>query len=275
MAATPCTVGRSTLSGAVLVDLAGLLVVVEDVECAVVGAEVVAVGHVGMRLRNCVELRIAPVLRRPFEQFQIHHVIDDNEEVLLFPDLAPATNESKFLVIPFRESLCAIQQDTLVLRFRREAQGVAHARHQHEPDVVVAGVVADLVLDCGELLGGSFQVFRLRELVEVPKRTGEEAAAPVLRLYRHELVILPPLGKAVLLPFHLFHETAILFRRAREDRGQLRLQRGLVSGFRRRLRKERGSYQKCKCHQFLHESFSVCCCQKVYRQMALSVNRFP
>ena len=186
---------------------------------AAVGTEVMRVRLIRLAARDDIALRVAPVLRVPLEELEVHHVVDDDDEartevVLLWRPrpVVPAADQAEIVVVPRPKRRRRVVQERGIARVAREAQAVARRAVRAEADVVVVRVVAERL---DQLLRPvrSRRLPRLlaRQLVKVPERTGDEAAAPVLRRDHLVLPLLPgPRNLVRRLVLHRLQQRAVM-----------------------------------------------------------------
>ena len=264
VAARPGALHVAALARVVGAHAAGHGIVVEDVVGTAVRTVMVRVRDVGLAARDLVRLRVAAVLGVPLEELEVHHVVDDHD--VLRAEVAaallgrvPAADEAEVVVEARAERGGRVVQELGVALVAREAQAVAGRAVGAEAHVVVARVVAqglDQAFRVGDGLVLPKRVARV--LVEVPERAGEEAAAPVLRLDRHELAVLKALRERIgRLGLHRLKQGAVMRPRLLEDAGQglQQLVFGRGSGLYARGGRERRGQQ-----QFLHDTFLLLGC---------------
>jgi hypothetical protein len=137
---------------------------------------------VGVAHGDVVEGRITAVSRRPEEQLEVHHVVDDDQ---VGPGgvgtLAPRAERADAGVEAAGERLGGGEQDRDERAVARGAQGVAEAREDLEADVVVTRVELLPLHGPRARERAALQVVVSRAVEQRPQATGEEAAGPPLR----------------------------------------------------------------------------------------------
>ncbi len=140
----------------------------------------------------------------------------------------PRPDHPQLRHIPLTQRIRAVQQNLFVSFGLRQPQPVPRAAIEHEADVVIAAVVADLLQHAGVAQRLRLERLIARRLVEQPEASGEKAARPALRIDGHQLTVLPPLRETVLRPLHPFHQPTILLGATGEDAGDGRTEGGFV-----------------------------------------------
>ena len=154
------------------------LVVVEDMVGAAVRAEMVRHRLRRVRTRNFVKPLVAAVLRRPLEKLEVHHVVGDDEEVVLLVKRAPAANKPKAGVEALRERRRRLAQEIIVLVSPEKTTGVAERAVHDEADVVVVGDLRVRRNGLGPDNRPVLEELVARRLVEIPERPREMARRP-------------------------------------------------------------------------------------------------
>ena len=130
-----------------------------------------------MRHRNFIETRIAAVNRSVEQQFEIHHVIDDNRAFPAFVRV-PRHNHAGLGLKPRRQRTRRLNQHVPVCRIAGDSVTVAVTASHSESDVVIRSQVFDPFESFGLFRRARFPLRITGQLVQKPQRTGEETADP-------------------------------------------------------------------------------------------------
>ncbi len=156
-----------------------------------VGTEVVFHRLVGVRDGHVAQRTVARTFGGPHQQFEVHHVVDDDRILPFVLVVVPRADQPHFGLEARRQRARPGEQHLLVGLVSREAQPVAETAIEHEPHVVVVGGVF-LPLDARGVHPSVFQHPGIAAvLVDVPQHAREKAAAPPARIRRDVPAVLP------------------------------------------------------------------------------------
>ena len=166
-------------------------VVGDQVAGAEVGAEMVFQRLVSMRYGHVAQRLVARTVGGPHQQFEVHHVVDDDRILPFVAVVVPRADQPYFGFEARRQRARPGEQHLLVGLVSREAQSVAETAIEHEPHVMVVGGVFFPLDACGEHPGVLQHPGVAAVLVDVPQHAREKAAAPPARIRRDVLAVLP------------------------------------------------------------------------------------
>ena len=128
------------------------------------------------------------------EQFEVHHVVDDDRiapSALGLPAAidVPRLDHPRLRVVARGERAGRRHHHGAVGGRRGETQGVAVAAIDHESHVVVPSQILHAVEDIRMTACALGPLFVAREAIHIPKRSGEKAAHPVVDRYVFDLAV--------------------------------------------------------------------------------------
>ena len=173
-----------------------------------VGTEVVFHRLVGVRDGHVAQRTVARTFGGPHQQFEVHHVVDDDRILPFVLVVVPRADQPHFGLEARRQRARPGEQHLLVGLVSREAQPVAETAIEHEPHVVVVGGVF-LPLDARGVHPSVFQHPGIAAvLVDVPQHAREKAAAPPARIRRDVPAVLPRARQAAFARAVFFRPSA-------------------------------------------------------------------
>ena len=128
---------------------------------------------------------VARELGRLEEQFQIHHVVDDDGTFpapFRLPAVSfhvPALDDLGLLVETCAERLGRLDHHVLIFFLMAQAETVAVAAVDDEADVMVPGEITGLIKSLGVFLCQRQQRGIAGQFIQIPHAAGEEPAPPV------------------------------------------------------------------------------------------------
>lgn len=176
------------LAGLVMFYLSGVGVVVQPVIEAVVRAEMVFEGRIGVGYGDAVERTVARFAGGPEEELEVHHVVDNHHVVVR---LAVVRLDAAYCRVEAGGQRAGTVQENLpVFRPGVDPVGVAVAAIHHETDVVRIDIILLGLEQFQHPEGFGVELAVARPFVEIEQGAGVEAAAP-------------PLGVAGFEPLHV------------------------------------------------------------------------
>ena len=181
---------------------------------AIVITEMIFHRRIGMRDRDIIETVIAGSLACPRQQFEVHHIIDDNR-ILPFTIIGkvPGTDRFDHRVESGTERAGACHQYILISGILCQAVTIAIATIKHETYIVVTRHMLYFFQASGKKFGILLQLGSGITFIQVPEFTGEETAAPPIAVAGFQFAILDALRQPAFLLFQLFGHKQRLFGR--------------------------------------------------------------
>jgi len=159
---------------------------------------------VGVRNRHLPERLVARITGRPQQEFEVHHVVDDDRVLPLVAVVVPRADQPHFRLETRRQRPGSGEQHLFVGLVPGEAQSVAETAIQHESHVVVVGRIF-FAFDARGVHPGVFQNPRIAAVfIHVPQRSRKKSAAPPARIRRNILAVLPRARQAAFAAAVLF-----------------------------------------------------------------------
>jgi len=132
-------------------DVAAFRIVIHEMIAAGVVAEMILPGSIGVTQGDLPQPLSPTLAGGESEQFEVHHVIDDDR---IFPAAeVPGTDLADLGIEARGKRLRALHQDPAVALVLRQAVAVAITATEHEPDVMITGVVLEALQPRGVILG--------------------------------------------------------------------------------------------------------------------------
>ena len=181
---------------------------------AIVITEMIFHRRIGMRNRDIMETVIAGSLACPRQQFEVHHIIDDNR-ILPFTIIGkvPGTDRLDHRVEPGTERTGACHQHILVSGILCQPVTVAIATIKHEAYIVIIRHMLHFFQAFGKKSGILLQFGSRIVFIQIPEFTGEETAAPPIAVAGFQFAIFDALRQPAILLFQLFGHKQRLFGR--------------------------------------------------------------
>lgn len=155
---------------------ARFFVVPHDVVRAGIGTIVVVHRDIGVRLGHFIIGVVARKMRRYGQQFEVHHVVDDDR---IPPLVGVPRTGAAYCGIETCGEVARCRNDYVAIGLLvRQAVAVAVGAIDGEADVVIVRAVLFALHAFGELFGDAAQLFAAAVFVEVPHRTGKKSAGP-------------------------------------------------------------------------------------------------
>ena len=171
LSAAPCRIVGEALMGLPDMGFARNRVVGDHVPRTEIGAVMIFHRLVGVRNRHLPERLVARITGRPQQEFEVHHVVDDDRVLPLVAVVVPRADQPHFRLETRRQRPGSGEQHLFVGLVPGEAQSVAETAIQHESHVVVVGRIF-FAFDARGVHPGVFQNPRIAAVfIHVPQRS--------------------------------------------------------------------------------------------------------